>query len=326
MPRAQPSNPPLLDTEWVKAHLREFSFAGCDLKDPALDAYREFYKITFEHEFPGLEIAIGARELSGYRIAIHYYRQPDLSAGIVFLLHGYYDHVGIFNHILRALLQAGYSVATFDLPGHGLSSGERVAIPDFHRYRIVFRQILELFSGVAPTPWSAVAQSTGGAIVLDLLLDYAARGLGVPFHRAVLLAPLIRPKGYGAGRYVHNLVSPFTDYVKRGFAVNSHNRDFLHFLKNVDPLQSHFLSAKWVGALKGWIPEIESQAVSDFPLMVIQGLQDGTVEFEHNLFVLKQKFPRAEFVLLPAARHQLVNESSELREEIFANVMRRLSS
>lgn len=325
----QPTLPPSaspFDVEWVKTHLREFSFAQTDLHDPALVAYRQFYKITFEEEFPGLCVSIGTRDIGGYRISLHYYRQSNPSAGTVFLLHGYYDHVGIFNHATRALLAGGYSVVTYDLPGHGLSSGALVAIPDFHRYQIVFRHVLDLFAPHAPKPWHAVAQSTGGAIVIDYLLDHSARQLEIPFSRVVLFAPLLRPRGFGVGRYVHKLVSPFTDYVKRGFSLNSHSQDFLHFLRNVDPLQSRQLSAKWVGALKNWVPSIESSQASDFPLMVIQGQQDGTVEFEHNLCVLRQKFPQMELVLIPAARHQLVNESPVLRQEIFANVLRRLAS
>lgn len=325
----QPTSPAItapLDVEWVKTHLRAFNFSGADLSDPALVAYRQFYNITFEEEFPGLQVSIGTHDIGGYRIALHYYRQPNPEAGTVFLLHGYYDHVGIFNHATRALLHGGYSVVAYDLPGHGLSSGELVAIPDFHRYQIVFRHVLDFFASHAPKPWHAVAQSTGGAIVIDFLLDHSARHLEIPFSSVVLFAPLLRPRGFGVGRYVHQLISPFTDYVKRGFSLNSHSQDFLHFLRNVDPLQSRQLSAKWVGALKNWVPTIESSPASDFPLMVIQGQQDGTVEYEHNLFVLRQKFPHMELVLIPAARHQLVNESAELRQEIFSNVLRRLAS
>ena len=325
MQQTAASTTDLLNVDWVKAHLREFHFEATDLTDPALESYRDFYKLKFEKEIPTLEISIGIREICGYRIAVHFYRQASTAKGMVFLLHGYYDHVGLFNHALKALLDTGYSVVTFDLPGHGLSSGERVAIPDFNRYQIVFRQIQAMFEQEAPQPWSVVAQSTGGAIVIDLVLDLSSRALPVPFKNAVLLAPLIRPRRFSVGRYIQQVVSPFTNYVKRGFAINSHNQDFLKFLRTSDPLQSHFLSTQWVGALKFWVADIESRIPTDYPLMVIQGQQDGTVEFEHNLKVRRDKFPRMELVLLPTARHQLVNESQELRQEIFAQMLRRVA-
>lgn len=310
------------DVERVKAKLPAFSAVGVDYSDPAIAAYRQYYGITFEQEFPGLAVMIGTEDISGYRIAIHHYRQQNTLKGTVFLLHGYYDHVGIFNHAIRSLLTEGYSVVTFDLPGHGLSSGDPVAIPDFYRYRIVFTRILDLFQASAAKPWFAAAQSTGGAIVIDYILAHADKSQQIPFCKAVLFAPLIRPRGFTVGRFVHKLVSPFSDYVARGFAKNSHNKEFLHFLKHGDPLQSHRLSARWVGALKTWIPEIENQPSAPFAVMIIQGQQDGTVEYEYNLEMLRDKFPRAELVLLPSGRHQLVNESPELRKEIFGNMLR----
>lgn len=322
----EPSALRAFDVESVKSRLPPFSFQRTDFSEASLLAYRQFYQIEFEKEFPELSVSIGVREISGYRIALHHYRLASPVKGTVFLLHGYYDHVGIFNHILRALLQGGYSVVSYDLPGHGLSGGDKVAIPDFNRYQIIFRHVLGLFGDVAAKPWHAVAQSTGGAIIMDCLLDHASRGVEVPFHRAALLAPLLRPRGYSVGRYVHRLVSPFSDYVKRGFAQNSHSEEFLQFLRNKDPLQSRHLSARWVGALKEWVPGIESSRASQFPLLVIQGQQDGTVEYEHNLRILREKFPGMELVLIPAARHQLVNESADLRGEIFHSVLRYLAA
>lgn len=310
------------DVDRVKAKLPAFNAAGVDLGDTAIVAYRQYYGITFEEEFPDLRVIIGTEDISGYRIAIHHYLQQNTAKGTVFLLHGYYDHVGIFNHAIRSLLEEGYSVVTFDLPGHGLSSGDPVAIPDFHRYRIVFTRILDVFQSCAAKPWFAAAQSTGGAIVIDYVLAHASKSNPIPFCKAVLFAPLIRPRGFTVGRYVHKLVSPFADYVARGFAKNSHSKEFLHFLKHGDPLQSHRLSARWVGALKNWIPEIENQPPTTFAVMIIQGQQDGTVEYEYNLAMLRQKFPDAELVLLPSGRHQLVNESPELRKEIFGNMLR----
>ncbi|SUV72968.1 lysophospholipase [Acinetobacter baumannii] len=39
------------------------------------------------------------------------------------LLHGYLEHSGIYQPIIREILEQGFSVITYDLPGHGLSNG-----------------------------------------------------------------------------------------------------------------------------------------------------------------------------------------------------------
>ncbi|CBL47225.1 conserved hypothetical protein [gamma proteobacterium HdN1] len=297
---------------------------GAGLFQPALGAYRCFYSLEFEKEFSSLEITIGTHEVAGYQIVMHAYRQTTSSMGCVFLLHGYYDHVGIYSHIIRALLASGYSVVTFDLPGHGLSSGEPAAIDDFQIYQVVLREVFLISEGFAPKPWHAVGQSTGGAILLDFLLAQSRCALALPFERCVLLAPLVRPFSFTTGKYAHTALSPFVRRIKRKFVVNSHDDVFLRFLRDEDPLQSHYLSVKWVGALKEWVADIENRKACDYPLTVIQGQEDTTVDFPHNLQVLREKFPLMEIVLFPTGRHQLVNESARLRGEIFAQMLRGL--
>ena len=98
--------------------------------------------------------------------------------------------------------------------------------------------------------------------------------------------------------------------------MNSNDPEFLHFLEHLDPLQSRQLSARWVGALKKWIPGIEkAQRVSISPV-IIQGDLDETVDWRHNLNVIEDKFRSPEINLLKGARHQLANESAPIRARI----------
>lgn len=325
-PRRSTEQPAGFDPEWARNALRPFDPAGNDVQHPAIRAYRQFYRIEYEHDWPDITVSLGTLTHAGYRLALHHYHRADSTRGTVFVIHGYYDHVGIFDKVIRALLGEGYGVVCFDLPGHGLSSGGIAAIPDFHHYQLALDAVLQRLVGIAPQPWNIVGQSTGGAIIVDFLLRHTRHPGHIPFHRAVLLAPLVRPRGYGLGRYVHDVVSRVTDYITREFATNSHDTEFLHFLKYRDPLQSKRLSVQWVGALKKWVPDVETRDPSNFPLMIIQGQQDGTVEYEHNLVVLRHKFPKHELVLLPRARHQLANESAEIRAVIFAETLRFLDT
>ncbi len=49
----------------------------------------------------------------------------------------------------------------------------------------------------------------------------------------------------------------------------------------------------------------------------MQGEQDATVEWQHNLDVLEDKFNQPRRLLLPDARHHLVNEREALRQQYF---------
>jgi len=55
----------------------------------------------------------------------------DRARGGVVLVHGYGEHIGRYEHVAKALNDAGWSVYGLDHVGHGRSEGERVLIPDF---------------------------------------------------------------------------------------------------------------------------------------------------------------------------------------------------
>ena len=96
---------------------------------------------------------------------------PDSSCGTVFFLHGYLDHTGTLINGITACFNARWAVAAMDLPGHGLSGGERGAIDDFSEYAAAFDRFFLLAAphlkqpfvfighstGVVPSPWSTCA-------------------------------------------------------------------------------------------------------------------------------------------------------------------------
>lgn len=278
----------------------------------AVSRYRAFYQIDFENRLPGLRASLGLIKSGGFDIVTHVFLH-EAAKGTVFVFHGLYDHVGIYDKPIGFFLSQGYNVVAYDLPGHGVSSGQLAVVRHFYRYRQVFESVVEYFEGHIKQPWFALAQSTGAAVLIDAML----RGDVYPFKRSILLAPLVRPCNWQRNRRIHTLVSPFVDYIPRKFTINSHDQNFVSFLRHEDVLQSHYLSAHWVGALKEWIPKIEAAAPSDQDVLVIQGQEDETVDWQHNVAVLQKKFPRMSMSYLPTLRHQVVNEIESLRDEVF---------
>ena len=116
----------------------------------------------------------------------------------------------------------------------------------------------------------------------------------------------------------HSVARLLLKRVPRHFAVSSHDLQFLDFLKNRDPLQARYLSLQWVSALKQWINHFMHLAPVQYVPLVIQGKQDETVDWQYNIPVVKNKFPAAKVLYLKEGRHQLVNESEEIREPMFA--------
>ena len=114
-----------------------------------IQAYRHYYGLDFEKRLNDLKVYMGKTHVAGFDIVVQGF-VPRSPKGTVFVVHGYYDHVGIYNHLIKALLRNRYAVMAFDLPGHGLSSGSRAAISSFRQYGPVLKQVLNLAKDSAP--------------------------------------------------------------------------------------------------------------------------------------------------------------------------------
>ena len=285
-------------------------------------AYRQFYQMDLSAQFAGLDWRLGNFAVGGYQIAAQLWR-PESARGTLLLLHGYYDHMGLYRHVVEWALSRQLAVLACDLPGHGLSSGRRASIDDFAEYQAVLAGLLEQAEQLSlPAPWHLCGQSTGGAIVLEHLLSGARKA---PLAQSILLAPLVRPRAWAWSKLSYQLLSPFVQDIKRRFTHNSSDPSFIDFVHNHDPLQATRLPTAWVGALKQWVPRIERSARSQHSPLIIQGEQDMTVDWQHNLDVLEDKFAAPSILRLANARHHLANEAPVLRQQYFAFLDQHLS-
>lgn len=283
-------------------------------------AYQRFYGLDGAEAGPR-HSWLGRFEVAGYEIVSQVWL-PQQPKATLFLLHGFYDHMGLYRHIVDWAVAQGFAVISCDLPGHGLSSGSRASINDFAEYQLVLQQLfVEAQALQLPQPWHLCGQSTGGAIVIEHLLyhgsDSPAQG------QAILLAPLVRPRAWGWSKLSYYLLKPFVKDIARRFSENSNAPAFLPFLL-ADPLQPQRLPTAWVGALASWISRIENAPRSTRSPLIIQGEADMTVDWSHNLAVLGEKFAQPQILMLHEARHHLANELPELRAQYFEFVKNRM--
>lgn len=318
--------------------------------------YCRFYGIDKENQIENIVHRLGYFNAAGYKLACHVFthalEQSALagedrkaksagvdasvyvdsslasgrSQGTVFLFHGYFDHTGLYRHIIDFLLRAGFDVVIYDLPGHGLSSGESAAIADFSHYRDILEQCLQLCHDMLPKPWFAVGQSTGAAVLMEYVMGGSAQSRGLPFQHWVFLAPLIRPCGWDKLLFLYALFGRFLKTWKRKFKANSYDAKFVSFLQCIDPLQASAISVQWAGALRAWVREIELKSPVYLPVTIIQGPDDETVDWRYNIPRLKQLFPLAQVKLLVRGRHQLVNETEDIRSKVFALMLNGIRS
>jgi alpha-beta hydrolase superfamily lysophospholipase len=90
-------------------------------------------------------------------------------------------------NLIRTCLGQGFAVTVYDLPGHGLSTGERFSINDFSEYVDVLNDFIKLCQHELPEPFHLIGHSTGSAIAYE----YMNAAQNMIFDKVIFLAPLV---------------------------------------------------------------------------------------------------------------------------------------
>ena len=278
-----------------------------------LDSYLSLYRLPTPNN--KLDFYCGALDVKQQSIFTAAW-EPSQSTGTAVIVHGYLDNLGLFGHLIDYLLAKNLTVVCFDLPGLGLSEGERASIDDFSDYTSVLETVLSLCQRQFTAPFYGFGQSTGGAILLKHLLDNELRG-DYPFRTLNLLAPLLHPKGWWLNRHLLPLIKPFRKSLKRRFGESSHDQNFLAFIRQQDIFQPKTMPIPWFVAAEKWARDFESCSGSDFAVNVIQGTGDTTLDWQYNLRVFKQKLPNMKLSIVDDACHHMANERQDFRQKIF---------
>ena len=287
-------------------------FGGREYPD-AVTKYFRYYGLEPAND--SIEHIFGTFESDSRILAGHIFKPKEYKA-VVFALHGYLNHSGQLRHLVRYLTEQNYAVAVFDLPGHGLSDGGRGDIDDFSQYTSALLDFADIVSVKLTGPHHVIGFSTGGSAVLDYLFC----GNGNFFDKTVLVAPLVRCAGWEKSKIGFKLYDSFADSIPRLPRKNSSNKDFLEFNRSRDFLHLQKVPVKWVRALHDFNDRISDLQPAEKSLKIIQGSKDGTVDWKFNLEFLRKKFSDTDIVLIENGRHELFNESVDIRETVFSQI------
>ena len=295
----------------LRSQLRQWSAVEkAALVPDELDAYRRFYGFTTD-----VDHLIGTLETVGQSVVVQAFLPANPVATAV-VVHGYYDHVGLFVHLIEYLLGRQVVVVACDLPGHGLSSGERVTIDSFDTYvevvRAVVVGVIDADRDAFPRPLHMLGQSMGGSVVMEYLEQHGQTDV----RTMTLLAPLVVPYRWSLNRWVYRLVRPFVKDRPRGAPNPAEQPEFLA-LRAVDPLQAHILPVQWVTAMIAWYQRFERYPVRpEIRPYVIQGMADRVVDWQYNQAVLRRRYQPV-VLEIPQATHHLVNEAATVRQQMW---------
>ena len=279
-----------------------------DSYPPEVEAYFAHYELDVG---PGIQHWFGSFPSGNYTLVAHIYRPARYEAAVIGL-HGYMNHAGQLKHVIRPLLEQGFAVALFDLPGHGLSSGPSARIDSVEEYTQAVSDFMKIIRPRLHGPYHALGFSLGAGILVDLLLT----GRAESFEKIILAAPLIRWTAYRQSKDTYKVYSKFTNKIPRFSQKNSSDREYLVFNKTEDYLQATHVSLPWVKALFDWNEKVTGLPVCEKEILILQGDKDATVDWQYNLELLGKKFPHAEIEILHKARHELFNETLNIRNSV----------
>lgn len=313
----------------LKAIIPEFSWeAPCNSTIPlplSMQLYLEVYGFFDTLKSIELDYFWGFRSVSmsgeSYRVATHFWQLPN-PKGTIFLVHGLFDHVGLFQNLIRYFLLQGYSVIAVDLPGHGLSDGERTKVEVFSDYAGVVEQTLAFFKHqISGGPVYGVGQSTGAAVLMSMVFELERRSEVALFERLVFLGPLVRQRGATISRLIYKIFGRFIRQIRRDFSTpNSHDSEFHNFLQYHDPLQPKFLSIEWIGALYHWMDDFSEKPKVATPVLIVQGTADRVVDWRFNVTAIQANFSCSQVHYIKGAMHHLANEADPWRKAVFSGI------
>jgi alpha-beta hydrolase superfamily lysophospholipase len=105
------------------------------------------------------------RSADGTKINAHRWSPAGAPKAEVLLCHGLAEHMGRYDHVAKALTDAGYRVTGIELRGHGHSGGKRGHIDRFDDYLADFRA----GSAAIGQDHFVLAHSMGTLVTLELL-------------------------------------------------------------------------------------------------------------------------------------------------------------
>jgi alpha-beta hydrolase superfamily lysophospholipase len=294
--RALPSDPnaPSFTTEDVQTMRADFAPFPDAPKTDTESRYLEFYRLRF----PEAAHAWGYVEYRGARLFVQSFSPPN-AKGTILYLHGYLDHSGKHGQAIGAFLERGWRVLAMDLPGHGLSEGERGDIGNFGEYGEAALALTEtarrLYGDSGPLV--AIGHSTGCSAWIECLL----RTKDV-FQSVVFAAPLIRSASWEISKLGFSIVSGFIVNLPNG---NNPERDssINPFPFRSDPLFFEEFPLHWVQALYLWNDLNKAYGTISDEITLIQGNADTVVDWRYNLEYLKARTRKLNLCLVRGGGH-----------------------
>ena len=244
--------------------------------------------------------------------------QPeDRTRAVVCLVHGMGEHSGRYAHVADALTQAGYALFTFDIRGHGKSSGPRGHTPSYEALMKDISSLLEVVNKKFPQlPSFLYGHSLGGNLVLNYVLRRQLHLKGViatdPWLRLSFEPPRFKI-----------ILAQITNYIWPSFSqkngldtkVLSRDPEVVHAYEN-DPMVHDRISARmFISFYQAGQWALEHASEFSLPLLLMQGGADKIISVEAGREFAGKIKENCTLKIWDGLYHEIHNEPE--KEEVF---------
>ncbi len=165
--------------------------------------------------------------------------------GTVVIVHGYGEHIGRYQHVAKALTQAGFAARGADLRGHGKSGGKRGLVLRFDEYLDDTALLIARAREATGGPLFLLGHSFGGLIATHVALRGSPKldGLLVssPYYALAMKVPAIK---IFVGKIASSIVPGLSLPTGLKGADVSHDPEIIAAYDS-DPLNNKNATARW---------------------------------------------------------------------------------
>ena len=231
--------------------------------------------------------------------------------GTLIITHGLGQHSENYHHVATPLVQQGWVVYSWDLPGHGRSQGHRGYVDSFGDFHIGLKKVLNNVREQQPnTPPILMGHSLGGLICLSTIVHHCLEPLTglilcCPALALSMPVPKIKEK---ASRWIYDFWPKLT--LGTGVDYNKLSRDPQMVASyETDPLGHSKISAPlYLGMMEEM--EIVKKKVGNIqiPLFLQLAGQDQIVDTEESLSFYEKIQGNKDLKVYPKSYHEIYND------------------
>ena len=232
---------------------------------------------------------------------------------IVCLVHGLGEHVGRYAHVGKALTDAGFVLAGFDLRGHGKSGGPRGHTPSYEALMDDIAMFIDLISSRYPgLPQFLYGHSLGGNLVINFGLRRKTKLVGVistgPWLQLAFQPPASK---VFLGKMMNNILPGFSQASGLETMALSRIPEVVNAYEN-DPLVHDKISARlFINVFETGLWALDHAAEISLPLLLMHASADRITSVKASSQFAKSAGNKVTLRIWDGLYHEIHNEPEQ---------------